>query len=104
MEKKLNKGIDIVCVCVSRSVMSDSFETLGTVACQAPLSMEFSRQEYWSELPFPSPGELPDSGLEPGSPALHADYLPSELPGNSTDNLAASKSTLKSSPPQFFLQ
>ena len=54
VEKKLNKGIDIVCVCVSRSVMSDSFETLWTIACQAPLSTEFSRQEHWSELPFPS--------------------------------------------------
>ena len=44
--------------------------------CQAPLSMGFSRQEYWSRLPFPSPGDLPDPGIEPGSPALHADaYL-----------------------------
>ena len=48
-----------------------------TVACQAPLSMEFSRQEYWSGLPFPSPGDLPDPGIEPGSPALQADSLPS---------------------------
>jgi len=45
---------------------------------QAPLSMEFSRQEYWSGLPFPSPGDLPDTGIKPGSPALQADYLPSE--------------------------
>ena len=47
--------------------------TLGTpwtVACQAPLSMEFSRQEYWSGLPFPSPGDLPDAGIKPASPAL----------------------------------
>ena len=42
--------------------------------------MEFSRQEYWSELPFPSPGDLPDSGIEPESPALQADSLPSEPP------------------------
>jgi len=41
--------------------------TLWTVACQAPLSMGFSRQEYWSRLPFPSPGELPDPGIEPAS-------------------------------------
>ena len=41
-----------------------------TVACQAPLSVGFSRQEYWSGLPFLSPGDLPDSGIEPGSPAL----------------------------------
>ena len=43
--------------------------------------MEFSRQEYWSGLPFPSPGDLPDPGIEPGSPALQADTLPSEPPG-----------------------
>ena len=48
------------------------------VAQQAPLSMEFSRQEYWSCLPFPSPGNLPDPGIKPGSPALQADSLPSE--------------------------
>ena len=53
-----------------------------TVAHQAPQSMEFSRQEYWSGLPFPSPGDLPDPGIEPGSPALWADALPSEPPGN----------------------
>ena len=46
------------------------FVSLWTVAYQAPLSMEFSRQEYWSGLPFPSPGVLPDSGIEPVSPAL----------------------------------
>ena len=48
-----------------------------TVACQAPLSMEFSRQEYWNELPFPSPEDLPDPGIEPRSPALQADALTS---------------------------
>jgi len=46
--------------------------------------MEFSRQEYWSRLPFPSPGDLLDSGTEPGSPASQADSLPSELPGKPT--------------------
>ena len=46
-----------------------------TVACQAPLSMGFSRQEYWSGLPFPSPGDLPDPGIEPGSPTLQVDSL-----------------------------
>ena len=65
----------------SRSVVSDSFATPWTVACQALLSMGFSRQEYWSGLPFPSPGDLPDSGIEPGSPALEADALTSEPPG-----------------------
>ena len=52
-----------------------------TMACQAPLSMEFSRQEYWSGLPLPSPGDLPDLGIKPRSPALQADSLPSEPPG-----------------------
>ena len=47
----------------------------------APLFMGFSRQEYWSGLPFPSPGDLTDPGIEPGSPALQADSLPSEPPG-----------------------
>ena len=49
-------------------------------ACQALLSMGFSRQEYWSGLPFPSPGDLFDSGTEPASPALQAESLPSEPP------------------------
>ena len=48
---------------------------------QVPLSMEFCRQEYWSGLPFPPPGNLPDPGIKPGSSALQADSLPSELPG-----------------------
>ena len=52
-----------------------------TVANHAPPSMGFSRQEYWSGLPFPSPGDLPDPGIEPRSPALWADTLPSEPPG-----------------------
>ena len=52
-----------------------------TAAHQAPLSMRFPRQGYWSGLPFPSPGDLPNPGIEPGSPALQADSLPSELPG-----------------------
>ena len=54
-----------------------------TVAYQAPPSMGFSRQEYWSGLPFPSPGDLPNPGIKPGSPALEADTLPSEPPGKS---------------------
>ena len=57
------------------------FETPCTVAHQAPLSMGLSRQEFWSELPFPSPGSLPDPGLEPWSPALQADSLLYEPPG-----------------------
>ena len=57
------------------------FVTPWTVAYQAPPSMGFSRQECWSGLPFPSPGDLPEPGIEPGSPALQADALPSEPPG-----------------------
>ena len=57
------------------------FVTPWAVAHQAPPSMGFSRQEYWSELPFPSPGDLPDPGIEPKSPALQADALISEPPG-----------------------
>ena len=49
-----------------------------TVACQAPISMGFPRQEYWSRLPFPSLGDLPEPGIKPKSPALQADSLPSE--------------------------
>ena len=55
------------------------FVTPQIVAFQAPLSMGFSRQEYWSGLPFPSPEDLPNPGIEPGSPALQADSLLSEL-------------------------
>ena len=54
-----------------------------TVACQAPLSMGFSRQEYWNGLLFPSPGDLPHPGIEPGSPSLQVYSLPTELPGKS---------------------
>ena len=57
------------------------FGTPWTVARQAPLSMGFSRQESWSGLPFPSPGDRPNPGIEPGSPALQADALSSEPPG-----------------------
>ena len=52
-----------------------------TVVHKAPLSMGFSRQEHWSGLAFPSPGDLPNPGIEPGSPALQADALSSEPPG-----------------------
>ena len=58
------------------------FVTPWTVAYQASPSMGFSRQEYWSGLLFPSPGDLPDPGIEPGSPALEADALTSEPLGN----------------------
>ena len=57
------------------------FVTPWTVAYQAPPSMGFSRQEYWSGLPFPSPGDLPNPGFEPRSPTFQAGSLPSEPPG-----------------------
>ena len=81
-----------ICVCVYVSVYGDgslvskscpTLVTSWTVACQAPLSMRFPRQGYWSGLPFPSPGDLPDNpGIEPGSPALQVEALPSEPPVN----------------------
>ena len=74
------EAINSVCVCVSHSVVSDAV-TPQTAAHQAPLSMEFSRQEYWSGLPFPSPGDIPDPGIKPGSSGLQADSLLSELLG-----------------------
>ena len=52
-----------------------------TIACQAPVSMGFSRQEYWSGLPFASPGDLPHTVIEPGFPALWGDSIPTEPPG-----------------------
>ena len=62
------------------------FATPWMVAYEASLSMGFSWQEYWSGLPFPSPGDLPDPGIEPGSPSLQADALPSEPPGKPQNN------------------
>ena len=56
--------------------MSNSITTPWTVACQAPLFMAFFRQEYWNGLSFPSPGNLPDSGIESASPAFAGGYLP----------------------------
>ena len=70
------------------------FATPWTVAYQAPLSMEFSRQEYWSGLPLPSPGDLPNPGVEPWCPALQADVLPSELPGKPKDQIVEIKRLL----------
>ena len=63
------------------------FTTPWTVAHQAPLSMVFSRQDYWGGLPFLPPGDLSDAGIEPGSPALQADFLPSEPPGKPQQGL-----------------
>ena len=73
-------------VCELRcSVVSDSFAAPSTVACQAPLSMGFSRQEYWSGLPFPSPGGLPNPGIQPGSPALAGRLFTTSATGEAQD-------------------
>ena len=75
-----------VCVCVCALVLSSFsrvqlFATLWTVAHQAPLSMGFPRQEYWSRLLFPSPEDLPSPGIEPTSPALAGGFFTTEPPG-----------------------
>ena len=67
-------------VCAVCAQSCESFATPWTVACQSPLSMEFSRVDHWSGLPFPSPGDLSNPGTEPRSPPLQADALPSESP------------------------
>ena len=66
---------------LSCSVVSNSFPAPWTVAHQAPLSMEFFRQEYWNELPFPTPEYLPDPGIEPVSPALAGGFFATVPPG-----------------------
>ena len=83
---------------VSQSVICAwLFVTPWTVAHQAPLSMEFSRQEYWSGLAFPSPGDLPVPGMEPGSPTFQAYSLLTELPGKPlSDQNKANTSMLRS--------
>ena len=65
----------IVTLCVSHWAVSDFLQPHVTVTHQVPLSVEFSRQEYWSGLPFPTSGNLPDPGIEPGSPVLQMDSL-----------------------------
>ena len=71
-------------ICVAVVLVAQLCPTLQhyeIVAHQAPLFMGFPRQEYWSGLPFPSPGDIPNSGIEPGSPVSQADSLPPEKPG-----------------------
>ena len=76
--------------------MTDSFVTPWTAALQAPLCMGFSRQEYWSGLPFPSPGDLPDLGVEPRSPALAGGFFTAEPPGKPiSHDIAVEKSEAK---------
>ena len=69
------------CLCLCLLSCARVFVTPGTVARQAPLSMELSRQEDWSGLPCPPPGDVPEPGTKPRSPTLQVDSLPSELPG-----------------------
>ena len=82
-------------LCVSHAVVSDSLQLCGLIAHQALLSVEFSRQEYWSGLSFPSSGELSDPGIKPGSPALQADALPSQLLGSPSISLSYRDSLIK---------
>ena len=81
IRESLNKNLDKVKVTVKSLSRVRLYVTPWTVAYQAPLSMGFSRQEYWSGLPFSSPRDLPNPGIKPGFPALEADALPSEPPG-----------------------
>ena len=71
------------------------FATPWMVPCQAPLSMGFSRQEFWSGLPCPSLGDLPNPGIEPRSPALQVDSLPSKSPGKPMNTTVGSLSLLQ---------
>ena len=78
------ESMHVACI-LSHSVVSDSFATPWTVAHQAPLSMGFSKQEDWSGLPFPPPGDLPGPGIEPASllsPALAGGFFTTVPPGN----------------------
>ena len=69
------------CCCLIAKSCQTPLQSHGPVTLQAPPSMGFSRQEYWSGLPFPSPGDLPDPGIEPASPALEVDPSTTEPPG-----------------------
>ena len=71
-----SEAIIVIVIVFSCSVMSNSFVTIWIVARQAPLFVGFPRQRHWSGLPFPSPGDLPDPGIEPTSPALRVNSLP----------------------------
>ena len=76
-----NTNCSLLLLSFSCQVMPDSFVILWIITCQGPLSMGFPRQECWSGLPFPSPGDLPYPGIKSWSPAFQADSLLSELPG-----------------------
>ena len=81
--RKTNAQRVIWLLLLSWKVETNSFVTLWTIACQAPMSMGFpKKEEYWSRLPFPSPGELPDARTEPRFPALESGLFTTEPPGN----------------------
>ena len=95
-DKMANSTICCCFLLFSRSVVSDSLATPWTVACQAPMSIEFSRQEYWNGLPFPPPGDLPNSGIEPTSPAMAGRFCTTEPLGKYViPQLAVIKPSLK---------
>ena len=79
--------------------MSDSLQPWWTVTHKAPLSMGFSRQEYWNWLPCPPPGDLPNPGIKPRSPELQADSFPSEPPGKPKNTRIGSLHLLQGSFP-----
>ena len=81
----------VLCAVLCHSVMSDSFVTPWTVARQAPLSMGFSRQEYWSASPCPPPGDLPNLGIEPRSPTLAGRFFTTEPCGKPLDKWNSAK-------------
>ena len=88
--KVRNEGCVCMCVCVCVCELLSRVQPFATpwaVAHQAPLSMGFSRQEYWSGLPCPPPGDLSNPGIKPGSPALQADSLSSEPAVNGGDHV-----------------
>ena len=81
MSKKMTYLISWWCGCLSVAKLCLTLCDPWTVARQAPLSMGFPRQEYWSGLPFPSSGDLPEPGIEPVSPALADGFFITEPPG-----------------------
>ena len=97
---KTSNNLNIFYVCVLSRVRL--FTTPRTVARQSPPSMGFFRQEYWSELPFFSPGDLPDPGIEPASPALKAYSLPMCLLGS--PNISYKSNKLNLQRPNFSFQ
>ena len=92
---------EIIGISVQSLSHAQPFVTLRTVAHKTPQFIEFFRQEYWSGLSFPFPGDLPNPGIEPGSPVLQADSLPTEPPGNRERNRVHNKWTALETSPNF---